>query len=108
MNKLELLSNSLVNNSVLNEVKAAHPKQVISNEIEIPVWKISYKYLTQRNNEKEAVKYLLNKSEAEWDGVENDFKWYINNFNESNPDRQLSNVEILDIEYLDKLIIDLE
>ena len=48
-----------MDDSVMTEFKEAHPKQIISTEIPIPVWKVTYKYKTNRNNDKTAIKYLI-------------------------------------------------
>ena len=103
----ELLSMCKLNDSNLTDVLNAHPLQFITKEIEVPVWEIKYSYLTQRNNSKEAVKYIF-KNELYWDGVENEFNLYIEEFNRKNPDRKLSNVEILETNYLGEFILELE
>jgi hypothetical protein len=103
----EVLSMSKINDSVMEEVLSCHPKQIISDSIDIPVWQIKYKYLTQRNNGKEAIKYIF-LDESAWDSVDHRFNLYIKDFNEKYPDRQLSNVEILDVEYLGELLIEIE
>lgn len=108
MNKSEFLKMCCVDDSNVQQVLTCHPKQIISDVLRIPVWAVRHKYLTQRNNEKESTKYILNYTESEWDGVENEFNNYIAGFNSKNPNRQLSNVEILDITYLGNLIIDID
>jgi hypothetical protein len=68
---------------------------------------VHYSYLTQRNNKKEADKFII-KDEHYWDGVENEFNLYIQSENEKHPERKISNVEILDISYLGEATIELE
>jgi len=102
-----LLEICKINDNNLEEVIKCHPKQIITSDVNIPVWKIKYSYKTQRDNEKEAIKYIFRHA-SEWDSVDNDFILYIKDFNEKFPDRQLSNVEILDAEYLGELVLELE
>ena len=80
--------------SEMDEVKNCHPKQIASEVIPIPTWKIKYKYTTARGNPKEAVKYM--------------FMNYIKELNEKHPERIASNVEILDAVYFGKLYLELE
>lgn len=103
----ELLSICKVDDSDLQEVLECHPKQIMSSVLEIPTWRITYSYFTQRNNKKEAIKYMfLHKCDD--DLLDNEFEIYIRRFNEENPDRKLSNVEMLDCEYLGEITLELE
>ena len=45
--------------SIMEEFKLCHPKQIISEEVSIPIWKVEYKYNTARGNPKTATKYLF-------------------------------------------------
>lgn len=103
----ELQRKCLIDDSVLNEFKECHPKQIIDSEIMIPVWKIKYKYKTNRGNDREAVKYIF-RHHADWDITERDFLQYIKDFNEKYPERKISNVKILDMDFLGKAYIKLE
>lgn len=107
MRKTDLLSMCKVDNMDLLEVLNCHHEQIISDDIRIPVYKILYRYTTQRNNKKESIKYIF-VGEESWDIVEPSFYSYIADFNEKNPNRPISNVEILDIDYLGELIFELE
>lgn len=91
----------------MEEFKNIHPKQLISEEIPIPVWKIHYSYYTARGNTKEADKYLLDNENA-WDRVEDQFMSYIKEQNKKYPDRKLSNVKILDSYLMGKIYLKLE
>ena len=44
----------------------------------------------------------------DWDKIESIFYSYIEEFNRKHPDRKLSNVEILDTDYLGKVYLELE
>lgn len=103
----ELQKNCLVNDSVLTEFKNAHPKQIISTEILIPVWKVTYKYKTNRDNDKTAIKYVMLK-ENSWDLVDSEFIKHIEETNRKHPERKVSNVEILDTEFLGEVFLQLE
>lgn len=106
MKILELLNESTINDSKVDEVLHCHPKQIIDGELSIPVWKVNYTYTTARNNKKIAEKYMF-LEETAWDLVDQNFKNYIEDFNEKHPERKLSNVEILDTEFLGKLFVPL-
>lgn len=87
--------------------KNIHPKQLISREIPIPVWKVHYSYYTARGNPKEADKFII-EDESAWDCIENEFYLYIQRENEKYPERKLSNVEILDVTFMGKVYLSLE
>lgn len=91
----------------MEEFKKCHPKQIISEDVLIPIWKVKYKYNTARGNPKTATKYLFLEKSA-WDIVDNEFMNYIESLNERHPERKLSNVEILDAEFMGKIYIPLE
>lgn len=91
----------------MEEFKNIHPKQLISEEIPISVWKIHYSYYTARGNPKEADKYILDNENA-WDRIDNEFMNYIEEQNEKYPDRKLSNVEILDVSFMGNVYLPLE
>ena len=103
----ELQKNCLMNDMSMTEFKEAHPKQIISTEIPIPVWKVSYKYKTNRANDKTAIKYVILKEDA-WDLVDSEFMNYIEEQNRKHPERKVSNVEILDTEFLGEVFLQLE
>ena len=103
----ELQSICEYNDSYMEEFKRCHPKQIISDSIQVPVWKVEYRYNTARGNPKIATKYLL-LDESSWDLVDVEFNSYINSMNEKYPERKLSNVEILDTEFMGKIYISLE
>lgn len=107
MNISELLTNCKLNSSDMQEFLHIHPKQLISDYIPIPVWKIHYSYVTARGNPKEADKYMI-KDESAWDYVENEFQRHIEVQNEKHPERKLSNVEILDVSFMGEAMLELE
>ena len=91
----------------MEEFKNIHPKQLISEDIPIPVWKIHYSYYTARGNFKEADKYILDNENA-WDRIEDIFRKYIEEQNEKHPERKLSNVKILDSDLMGKVYLKFE
>lgn len=103
----ELQKNCLMNDSVMCEFKEAHPKQIISTEIPVPIWKVDYTYKTSRNNLKTATKYIILKENG-WDLVDSIFKEHIEEINRKHPERKLSNVAILDTEFLGEVFLQLE
>lgn len=98
-----LLNESTICDSVMDEVLNCHPKQILNEELEIPVWKITYRYLTRRGNEKTAVKYIF-LDEYSWDRIDQ-FKLVKEDIR---AEKQVSNVQILDAKFLGKLYIPLE
>lgn len=105
MNLNKLLKTVKIRDSDMQQVLDANPKQIIVDTINIPVWKIRYKYTTARGNEKEGTKYMIHE-EAYWDSVGIKFNDYIESQNKKSPYRKISNVEILDASYLGELIIE--
>lgn len=89
------------------KLKNCHPKQIASEVIPIPTWKIKYKHTIARGNPKEAVKYMFLDKDA-WDSVDQEFMNYIKELNEKHPERIASNVEILDAVYFGKLYLEKE
>ena len=55
----DILSQSKVNDSEMLEVVQCHPRQIASEAIDLPCWKVVYKYETNRGNIREAVKYFF-------------------------------------------------
>lgn len=107
LTKAELLKICKYDDSRVSEIMTAHPKQIIISQVNIPIWKVTYKYKTKRGNLKQGVKYLVKKEEY-WDGVEYEFTSYIERFNKENANRQLLNVEILNTEYLGELVLEID
>ena len=107
MLKKDLLNLCVVDDQDIEQVINAHPLQIISKVLYVPVWKVEYSYTTKRENQKTAVKYMF-LYEYDWDIAEREFNSYINEFNKLHPDRPISNVEILDIDYIGKMFIELE
>lgn len=103
----ELQSVCKYDDSNMEQFKQCHPKQIISENVSIPIWKVKYKYNTARGNPKTATKYLI-LEECAWDMVDNEFMSHIKSINEKYPERKLSNVEILDAEFMGKVYISLE
>lgn len=101
MNIKELLYEARGDASSVCNILSANPKQFISEELNIPIWQVKYKYTTARNNEKEAVKYIF-LNEDDWDLVDSEFNEYIEKFNKKYPYKKISNVKILDVEYMGK------
>ena len=103
----ELQKNCLMNDSVMTEFKEAHPKQIISTEVPIPVWKATYKYKTNRDNDKTAIKYVILKEDG-WDLIDMEFMKHIEEENRKHTERKILNVAILDTEFLGEVVLQLE
>lgn len=96
-----------IDNDIKNELQKAHPKQWLNEVIKIPIWKIKYEYTTVRNNHKIYYKYFI-ADETDWDLIEPEFNFQLKCFNENNPERKLSNVQILDIKFLGDFSLPIE
>lgn len=107
MNKIEFLKNLLIPDSNLDEVIHAHPRQILSTELPVPVWRIKYSYTTARNNQKTGIKYAI-LDESAWDMITNEFYAHIDRINEKYPERKISNVRILDVDFMGQASIELE
>lgn len=107
MDREEFLKQLVVNDSEMQEFLQIHPKQLLSSEVKVPVWRIRYSYLTARNNEKTSIKYIL-AAESDYDIVEPEFLEHIKQINKNMPYRAISNVKILDIDYMGECFIELE
>ena len=107
MDREEFLKQLAVNDSEMKEFLQIHPKQLISSEAKVPVWRIKYSYLTARNNEKTSTKYIL-AEESDYDIVEPEFLEYVKKINKSMPYRAISNVKILEIGYMGECFIEFE
>lgn len=107
--KIKDIVNNLtdIDNMTKEKLQQTHPKQWLNEIIKIPVWEIRYSYTTIRNNHKTYYKYLI-ASEIEWEVVENEFNYWLEDFNNSNPERKLSNVEILDTKFLGEFSLEVE
>lgn len=103
----DLQSICIYDDSVMEEFKNCHPKQIISKELPVPIWKVNYEYKTMRNNTRTATKYII-LDESSWDRVEEELCDYILKENEKHPERKISNVEILDIDFIGKVYLQLE
>lgn len=106
LQKIVIMDTSCDDEPVMEFIKS-NPKQLISQELIVPVWKVIYSYTTNRDNYKEATKYLL-RHHADYDVVEIDFEQYIERFNMQHTERKISNVKILDMDFLGKAYIELE
>lgn len=93
--------------SETSQIKGSNPKQIISAEVRVPVWRIKYSYLTARNNEKESTKYIFQPEEY-YDLVEKEFDDYIKELNDKFPYKAISNVKILDMSYIGYALLELE
>lgn len=103
----ELLTKCDFRDSDMAEIRQIHPKQFISDEIKIPIWKIRYSYLTSRGNEKTAEKYV-SAAESDWDVVEPYFMEHMREFNEKFQYKAVSNVKILDMSYMGEMYLPVE
>lgn len=76
-----------------------HPKQIVNkldNEIKITLHEVKYEYLTNRNNKKTGVKYFLLNTFNPNPDYNKELQEYVEDYNENNKHRQISNVKFLD------------
>lgn len=104
MNIRDLLKECKIDDYELEDILHSNPKQFLSEELKVPIWKVEYSYLTARNNPKQGIKYLF-LQENDWDIVDNEFNKYIEEFNNKFPHKKLLNVEVLDCEYVGHFLL---
>ena len=93
---LDFYQESSKNKDLLHDISL----KLVPTKIKLNVWKITYSYKTKRGNKKENHKYIIANDSTD---ARLDFLNYINEFNESNKYRSLSNVKILDVKYSGQL-----
>lgn len=79
--------------------KKLHPAQFLNSEIRIPVYEITYSYLTMRGNYRIGKKYMLLRTEHEAVDIEVEMalKDWVENLNREKPYRKIFKVDILEI-----------
>ena len=96
-----------IDTNIKEELQEIHPKQWLYQPLPIPIWKIKYSYTTARGNNREYYKYVM-VDETDWNSLEHRFNYWLEEFNNENPKRQLSNVQILDTEFLGEFLLELK
>lgn len=91
-----------------NELLQSHPLQWISGNVSIPVWKVSYKYNLQNGKEKQHNKYIILPEYSTDEDIMSQLKIWVESYNNIHPYRSLSNVEILDMKFMDSVELILE
>lgn len=79
--------------------KKLHPAQFLNSEIRIPVYEVTYSYLTVRRNYRVGRKYMFLRVEHEdiMMEVEMALMDWVNDLNREKPYRKIFNVQILEI-----------
>lgn len=95
-----------IDTELKTQLQLIHAAQWLNEFIKISIWRIKYSYTTARNNHKTHYKYLI-AGENEWDIIEPEFNYWLGEFNSKNPERRLSNVKILDTEFLGEFLLEL-
>ena len=100
-----------ITDEIKNELKDCHPSMFIGDKLTMDMYKVKFRYDTQRGNSKETMKYfLMNDTDglSEYEAsvmVEGRFQRWLDSFNLSNPCRALLNVEILSIQPFCKAMV---
>lgn len=82
-----------------NFFKNLHPRQILTSRLTIPIYEVTYRYDTCRNNQREGKKYVILRTahdEEEFE-IEMLFQDWVEDENRRRPYRKISNVEILEI-----------
>lgn len=79
--------------------KKLHPRQILTSRITAPIYEVTYRYDTCRNNQREGKKYVILRSAHEDEEFEIDmlFRDWVEEENRRRPYRKISNVQILEI-----------
>lgn len=82
---------------IQNTINNIHPKQLINKvgDIKISLFEIKYSYKTNRGNEKQGVKYLVNNSINPQINYKKELNEWVIDYNSKNEHRQISNVKFL-------------
>ena len=90
------------------KLKRLHPMQMLSSNILLPLYEISFSYMTVRGNYRQAKKYafLAEYSEVDFE-AELLLKDWIAEQNARKPYRKISNVQILEIQKIAYGILDI-
>lgn len=82
---------------ILNEV---HPKQIVYAGEFMSIYKVTYSYVTKRNNKRQGIKYFICNSYNPQKDLTPEMTRYVNDFNNKYPYKQISNVKILETVWL--------
>lgn len=81
-----------------NILNKAHPKQIIRkvDNFKMSLFEVKYEYTTNRNNKKVGTKYFMLKSIDPQSNLEKELMDYVEEYNQENKHRQISNVKFLE------------
>lgn len=99
--------NSYNLNLIQDTLNKIHPRQIVNRveNLKVSMFKVKYEYNTTRNNKKQGEKYfLLNTFNPQADLKAELDKW-VEEYNDSNKHRQISNVKFLESQCLGYLNI---
>jgi hypothetical protein len=99
--------NSYNLNVIQDTLNKIHPKQIINkiDNLNITMFKVTYEYITTRNNKKQGEKYFLLNTLNPQSDLENELIKWSEDYNENNKHRQISNVKFLEGQCLGYLSI---
>lgn len=90
------------------KLKTLHPTQMLSTNISLPLYEISFSYVTVRGNYRQAKKYAFL---ADYNDVDFEAELLLRNWiseqNTRKPYRKISNVQILEIQKIAYGILDI-
>lgn len=72
--------------------------KIITEDLSSYVYRVNFSYKTRRGNKRQSHRYLVN-NELDIADIKVRFLDYVSNYNKEFPYRELSNVEILDVQY---------
>lgn len=79
-----------------------HRKQIVNKvgNLKITMYKVAYEYTTNRGNKKTGDKYFLLNTLNPSANMENELNDWVNDYNQQNEHRQISNVKFLESQCL--------
>lgn len=83
---------------IVEVLNKSHPKQIINKvgDLKVSLYKVDYSYFTNRGNEKTGTKYfVLNSINPQYD-LKSELNDWVQEYNQQNEHRQISNVKFLD------------
>lgn len=101
--------NYINTDEVKDKLSNIHPSQLITSRLKIPLFKIRFTYSTPRGNAKEHEKFMFtSKHEESHMEAQMNFESWVEDYNRKHPHRKMSNVLILDVEYISDACLNIE
>lgn len=94
----------IFDNDLKNKLMNIHPRNFIKSKLELPIYKISVEYETEKGNYKESEKYMIlnNANEQEYDDLWADM--FVRDY-ESKYKESIKNIKVLNVEFVGDAVL---